>query len=183
VKKILWTTSLVALACVTALAVAAAQETQTPAKPAAGQAMTAKEKADLSKQVDLFTQIASAGETEKDPLMLLTAVKLLDQLPAFGGIAKPGATDKSTYSRDALLAEAKEYATGDAELLAVIAKVQDAPEATAVRGHRHHGDGYGYYYDRRYHHRRYGCEWVRVCSHHRGCEWVCEGRRGHRDWD
>ena len=60
---------------VTALAVASAQEKQAPAKPAAGQTTTAKEKADLAKQVDLFTQIASAAETEKDPLMLFGDAK------------------------------------------------------------------------------------------------------------
>jgi len=56
----------------------------------------------------------------------------------------------------ALLGQAKQYATGDEELLAVIAKVQEPPEKTAVRGH--HGY-YGGYYDRPYHHRHFDCTW------------------------
>jgi hypothetical protein len=125
--------------------------------------------------------LAVAGETQKDPLLLITAARMLDQLP-FSGVAKPDG--KENYSREALLAQAKEYATGDAELLAVIAKLQDAPEATAVRGHGRHGDGPGYYYDRPYHHRRHGCRMVLECRRHRGCDWVCVGgRRGHQDWD
>lgn len=176
VKKTLW--CLAVLACVTALAAWAAE----PAKPAAAPAMTVQEKAALARQVDLFTQIAAAGETEKDPLLLLSAVRLLEQIPPSAGIAKPGATDKSKFTREALLNEAKEYAAGDAELLSVIAKLQDAPEPTAVRGWRHHGDGPGYYYDRRYHHRRFGCDWVRECGRH-GCDWVCRGEGRHRDWD
>jgi hypothetical protein len=180
VKKTLWFTCLAVLVCGTVFA--APPPGRAAANPAAGAAVTAQEKATLAKQVDLFTQLATTGETEKDPLLLLTAVKLLDQLPPSGGIEKPGATDKSKFTREGLLTEAKEYAAGDAELLSVIAKVQDAPEATAVRGWRHHGDGPGYYYDRRYHHRRYGCDWVRECGHH-GCDWVCRGERGRRDWD
>jgi hypothetical protein len=179
VKKTLW--CLAVLVCVTALTAWAVEPAKPAAKPAAGPALSAQEKADLTKRVDLFAGVAAAGESQKDPLLILTAVKLLDQLPV-GGIQKPDATDKSTYTRDALLAEAKEYAAGDAELLAVVAKLQDAPEATAVRGWRHYGDGPGYYYDRRYHHHRNHCLMVRECGYH-GCEWVCRGREGYRDWD
>jgi hypothetical protein len=189
VKKTLWLTCLAVLVSTTSFAAQAAETPKAAAKPAAaakapatakapaGPVMTAKEKAAFAKQVDLFTQVAAAGETEKDPLLLLSAVKMLDQLP-FGGIVREGAQEKGAYDRDALLSSAKEYAAGDAELLAVIAKLQDAPEATAVRGYRHHGDGPGYYYDRRYHERHYGCDWHRVCGR-RGCDWVCD--EGYRE--
>lgn len=172
-KKTLWSACAVAL-LVAPLVVA---QDKKPAADKKDQAiLTAEEKAAFAKQVDVFVGVAQAGETQKDPLLLLSAVKLMDQLP-FDAIAKPDAKDKSTYSRDALLTQAKECATGDAELLAVIGKMADAPEATAVRGHRGHGDGPGYYYDRRYHERRHHCEWIRVCERHRGCEWVCERPR------
>jgi hypothetical protein len=178
-RKTLWSTCLAVLVCLTSFVALAAEQTKAAVKPGAAPAVTAQEKAAFAKQVDLFTQVAAAGETQKDPLLLVSAARMLDQLP-FAGIQKPGATDKSTYSRDGLLGLAKEYAAGDAELLAVIAKLQEASEATAVRGWRHHGDGPGYYYDRPYHHRRFGCHMVRECGRH-GCDWVCG--RGGRDWD
>ena len=176
-KKTLWSTCVAMLVC--AAPFASAAEDKTPAaKPEAAPVMTAKEKADFAKQVDLFAQVASYGETQKDPLVLLTAVKMLDDLP-FGGVKKPDAADKATYDRAGLLAQAKLLATGDAELLAVIAKLEEAPEATSVRGRhdrdRDRDDRPGRYYDRRYHDRRYECDWFKVCGRH-GCEWVC-GRR------
>lgn len=142
------------------------------AKPEAAKPMDAKEKADYSKKVGLFYQVVNYGETQKDPLVMLGAVKLLDNLP-FGGVTKPGTDEKSgvKYDRVALLNQAKEYAAGDTELLAVIAKVEVPPEKTAVRGH---GDrfGGGGYYDRPRHHRQWRCVWVQHCRHGR-CEWVC----------
>jgi hypothetical protein len=177
-KKTLWSTCLAVLVCVAPFA-SAAEETKPEAKPEAAPVMTAKEKADFAKQVDLFAQVVSYGETQKDPLALLTAVQMLEDLP-FGGVAKADAKDKSTYDRAGLLSLAKQYATGDAELLAVIAKLQDAPEATAVRGRRDRDrdrdDRPGRYYERRHHERRFRCEWYREC--HRGrCRWVCEPER------
>jgi hypothetical protein len=177
VKKTMWLTCLTVLAC--GITFAAPPPEKAAAKPAAAATMTAQEKAALAKQIDLFAGVAAAGETQKDPLLLLSAVRMLDQLP-FSGIAKPDG--KENYSRDALLAQAKECAAGDAELLAVVAKLQDASEATAVRGWRHHGDGPGYYYDRPYHRHRFGCRMVRECDR-RGCDWVCAGRDRYRDWD
>ncbi len=183
-KRTLWLTCLAVLVGATALAAQAAPPEAAKAadKPAAAPTLTAQEKATFSKQVDLFTQVATAGETEKDPLLLLSAARMLDELP-FGGIERPKAkpdAEPTVYSRDELLKLAKEYAAGDAELLAVIAKVQDAPEPTAVRGRvreRHHGPGY--YYERPYHERRHGCDWVRVCGRH-GCDWVCDAPRYER---
>jgi hypothetical protein len=172
-KKILWFAGLVVAACAIPLVVSAVEQ----AKPEAGPAMTAKEQADLKQQVELFSDIVTAGEAQKDPLLLVTAVKILDQIPA--GVQKGEGKDAGVYERDALLTEAKEYAAGDAELLAVIGKVEAAPEATAVRGHRHHGDGPGYYYDRHYHHHEYRCHWYRECYHGR-CDWVCG--RGPSRW-
>jgi hypothetical protein len=176
-RKTLWSTCLAVLVCVAPLALAAEEKPE--AKPEAAPVMTAKEKADFGKQVDLFVQVVAYGETQKDPLVLLTAVQILDDLP-FAGVAKADAKDKSTYDRAALLNQAKDYATGDAELLAVIAKLQDAPEATAVRGRRDRDRDRdrddrrpGRYYERRYHERHYRCHWILEC-HHRHCEWVCE---------
>ena len=168
-KKTPWLTCLAVLACATAFAAQAAEQPKAAAKSNAGPAMTAQEKATFAKQVDLFTQVATAGETQKDPLLLLSAAKMLDELP-FGGIERPEAkaeakagakAEPKVYEREALLNLAKEYATGDAELLAVIAKVQEAPEPTAVRGHvrERHGRP-GHYYERSYHERRHGCDWT-----------------------
>ena len=174
-RKALWSACLAVLVCGTSFVALAAEE-KTDAKPEAVAVMTAKEKADFAKRVDLFAQVASYGETQKDPLVLLTAVKMLEDLP-FGGVGKAEAKDKTTYDRQGLLTLAKQYATGDAELLSVIAKVQDAPEPTAVRG-RHDRDWDsrpGHYYDRRYHERRFKCDWFRDCRHGH-CEWVCGDR-------
>lgn len=181
-KKTLLLACLAVLVCVTSFAAPAAEQTKAAAAADAGAPMTAQEKAAFAKQVDLFVQVASYGETEKDPLVLLTAVTMLDGLP-FGSIGKADAKDQGTYDRAGLLALAKQHATGDAELLAVIAKLEEAPEATAVRG-RHDRDRYsrrGYYYERRHHERRFGCDWYRECGRH-GCEWVCGRSRRHRDY-
>jgi hypothetical protein len=183
-KKTLLLACLAVLVCVTSFAAPAAEQPKAAAAADAAPAMTAQEKAAFAKQVDLFAQVASYGEKEKDPLVLLTAVKMLDDLP-FGGIGKADAKDKGAYDRAGLLALAKQNATGDAELLAVIAKLEEAPEATAVRGRRDgdrdRDDRPGRYYERRRHERRFECNWYRECGRH-GCEWVCGRRhRGYRD--
>jgi hypothetical protein len=146
-----------------------AQDKKPEAKKEGAATMDAKERASFSKKVGLFYQVVAYGEEQKDPVVLLGAVKLLDNLP-FKGIAKPGQDEKTgaRYDRAMLLNEAKEFAAGDSELLAVIAKVEEPPEKTAVRGH--HGP-HGYY-DRPHHRRHYECVWIEVCRH-RHCEWVC----------
>lgn len=174
-KRMLGFTCLAVVVGATPFAVWAADE-KAEAKPESA-VMTTQEKADYAKRVALFSDVASYGETQKDPLVLLTAVKMLDDLP-FGGIAKAGAKDASgtKYDRAGLLSLAKTNAAGDAELLAVITKLEEAPEPTTVRGrHRDDDFGPGHYYNRRYHPRRYGCDWYEEC-HHGRCEWVC-GRR------
>lgn len=98
-------------------------------------------KVDYSKDVDLFIQVVTYGEAKKDPLAMISAVRMMDTL-GFDSI-----TNESTevrYERGELLNKAKEFATGDKELLGMIAKVGD--EKTAVRGrhrpyrhHRRHG--------------------------------------------
>lgn len=131
------------------------------------------EKAETAKKVELFYQVVTYGETQKSPLVIISAVKLLDDL-SFSGIAKPGEDGKSgaKYDRVGLLNQAKELAKGDAELLAVIAKVETPPEMTTVRGHGGHG-GYGGYYGRGGHGgRHWGCDWHRTCRHGE-CFWAC----------
>ena len=171
-KRTFLFTSLVAFLCALPLSSAGAEEKKPEAKPAAAPAMTDKEKAEFTKKVDFFVQVASYGETQKDPLALVTAVKLLDDLP-FTSIARPGEGDKSgpPYDRDTLLSLAKTNAGGDAGLLAIIEKVQDAPEPTAVRG-GYHRPGRPPYWERPYHERHYRCRWYREC-HHGHCEWFC----------
>jgi len=144
--------------CASSFTTVWAEEKKTDAKKEAAPAMTDKEKAEYTKKVDLVNQLATYGETQKDPLVLIGAVKMLDELP-FKGIVKPGEQGKAgtRYDRETLLKEAKQYAAGDKELLAVIAKVQTPPETTAVRG-RHgggHGGGHHRYYERRHHDRWY----------------------------
>jgi hypothetical protein len=171
-KKTLWFIMLTVFACASTLSMAWAEEKKAAAKKEGSPAMTAKEKAEFSKKVDLFIQLATYGETNKDPLVTLSAVKMLDELP-FKGIVKPGEAEKggARYEREALLAQAKQYAAEDQELLTVIAKVETPPEKTEVRGHgdRHGGYDRHHYYERRHHERRYGCDW------HRGRhgDWVC----------
>ena len=121
--------------------------------------MDDKQKAEFIKQVELFTQVTVYAEKNKDPMAMVSAIKMFDQLP-FDGIVKPGQPEKDgvRYDRALLVNQAKEYAAGDTEVLAVIAKVQDVPEKTAVRG---------------WHHRRHhGCYWVQVCGRHH-CNWAC----------
>lgn len=171
-KKALWLMLLTVFVCASSLTVVCAEDKKPDAKKEAAPALTEKEKADFSKKVDLFIQLATYGEKNKDPLVTLSAVKMLDELP-FSGIVKPDQPEKgeARYERDALLAQAKLFAAGDQELLAVIAKVQTPPEKVAVRGH-HDGYYYGGYYERRHHGRRYDCNWYRVCRHG-DCALVC----------
>lgn len=123
--------------------------------------MDAKQKAEFAKQVELFTQVATYAEKNKDAIVMISAVKMIDQLP-FDGIVKPGQPEKggARFDRATMVNQAKEYAAGDAETLALIAKVQDVPEKTAVRGWYHH----------RHHH--HGCYWIQVCGRHH-CNWIC----------
>jgi hypothetical protein len=120
--------------------------------------MDAKQEAEFAKKVELFTGVASYAETNKDAIAMVSAIKMLDQLP-FDGIVKPGQPEKggARFDRATMVNQAKEYAAGDAETLAVIAKVQDVPKKIDVRG---------YYY---YH---YVCYWYYVCGP-RYCRWVC----------
>lgn len=182
---------LMVLVCLFSFTALWAQEKKAEAKP---EAADPKEMVGFSKQVELFIQLVAVGEARKDSLILMSAVRLLDAFP-FDGIAKPGTNEKSktVYNRDDLLKEAKEFAQGDAEVLAMVAKLQEVPKTTAVRGfhdghigpprgrdlydgppgfigpgsyHRgYHGGGYR-------HHRRHHCVWFQVCSYW-GCEWVC----------
>jgi hypothetical protein len=174
-KKTLWLLCLTVFLCASSFSVVCAEEKKPAAKKEAAPAMTAKEKAEFSKKVDLFIQLATYGETNKDPLVTLSAVKMLDELP-FTGVVKPGETEKggARYEREAMLKQAKEFAAEDQELLAVIAKVQTPPEKVAVRGHYDRRDRFysGHYYERRHHERRYGCDWIRVCRHG-DCNLVC----------
>jgi hypothetical protein len=136
-----------------------------------------KEMVDFEKQVELFIQVVSFAESKKDSLMMIGAVRMMDSLP-FDGIAKPGPDEKAKYDRIALLNQAKEYAGDDKEVLAMIDKLKEVPEKTAVRhhgGHRggHHGGHHGGYHGGGYwHERRHHCTWFRVCGHY-GCAWVC----------
>jgi len=70
-----------------------AQDKKPVAAKQGATALDAKENAEFSKKADLFIQIVSYGEANKDPLILLSAVKLLDSLP-FDGIAKPARMQK-----------------------------------------------------------------------------------------
>ena len=106
-----------------------------------------KEQAEISKKVDFFYQVVSYGEAKKNPLIMITAISLFDDLP-FADIVRPGQDDKKgapTYNRATLLEEAKQYAAGDTELLTVLAKIENAPETTVVRG-RQSRTGTGNYY-------------------------------------
>lgn len=178
-KKTLYLSLLVIMSCLILFPAAWAQEQKTPeppkadAKKADTPEIDPKDMVDFSKQVEMFTQIAAYAETKKDPILMVGAVRMLDSLP-FDGVAKPGAQDKDAmYDRASLLKQAKQYASGDKEMLALIAKFEEVPEKTAVRygGHRPPPDSYGYYP----HGPRHHCNWHKVCGHW-GCEWVCRGR-------
>ncbi|MBA4418291.1 MAG: hypothetical protein C0392_10340 [Syntrophus sp. (in: bacteria)] len=171
-KKIICIICFMAFICAGFSTAVWAQEKKAPVMP------SDKEKAEVAKNVDLFYKVVSYGETQKNPLILVSAVKLLDDL-SFSSILKPGQDEKGTavYDRVSLLNQAKQYAANDAELLAVIDKVQTPPEQTVVRhgghGHGGHGGYYGHHWRGHGHGgRHWGCNWYQRCGHH-GCNWVC----------
>lgn len=181
-KKSLCIVWVLALICAVSYTAVWAQEKKPEAQKDVVVMPDAKEQAAVAKKVDLFYQVVSYGEAEKNPLILIGAVKLLDDI-SFAGVVKPGQDEKTgaRYDRVALLSQAKEYAAGDTELLAVIAKVQDPPEQTTVRHHGgYHGGGYyghgGYHRGGRWHGgyqgRHWGCNWHQRCGPY-GCNWVC----------
>lgn len=121
---------------------------------AAAASLDKKQHAEFAARADVVLQMVSYGEAEKDPIVLLSAVKLLDSLP-FPSVSTTDEKGKEIkqFGRDSILKQAKEFAAGDTELLAVIAKVQDAPVKTEVRG-RGDRDRFGRY-DGRHHDGRY----------------------------
>jgi uncharacterized membrane protein YgcG len=153
-KKVISIICLVAFICTVSFAAAWAVEKKVDVKPDAKKEAvvepTAKEKAEIEKKVDLFYKVVAYGEEQKNPIILISAVKIFDDL-GFSTIAKPGKDAKAVYERVALLDQAKLYAANDGELLAVIEKVQTPPEEVAVRsrhgggGYRGHGGSGGYY--------------------------------------
>lgn len=182
-KKVLMLFSVALVVVAFSCPVAGAEEKKPEMEKEVVKTMDAKEKAEASKKAELFIQTATAGENMKDPVILVAAVKMLDDLP-FKAIAKPGTDEKKPvfFDRKAMLDQAKQYAAGDTELLAVIAKVETPPEKTAVRGHHggyhdryyDHGrpyDRYDYYRPRHYR-RHYDCTWFQVCRHGY-CKMVC----------
>ncbi len=183
-KKNAWFVVFLVFVCLFMFTAAGAEEKKPEAKEEKAAKLSPKDMAPFAKEVSTFNALVTFGEANKDALVMVSAVRLMDSLP-FRGIAKPGKEGKSgaRYERGALLSQAKEFASGDAEVLAVIAKLQEVPEKTDVRGHGgghyggrhghhnwgHHGGyhGGGYYYPV-----RYGCVWYQVCGRH-GCTWVC----------
>ncbi len=181
-KKLLCIVWVMALICAVSFTVVGAQEKKPEAKKDAVVMPDAKEQAEVAKKVELFYEVVSYAEAQKNPLIMVSAVKLLDDI-SFSGIVKPGQDEKTgaKYDRTGLLKQAKDWAAGDNELLAVIAKVQDPPEQTAVRHHGgpHHGGYYGHggywhggHWRGGYHGRHWGCNWVRMCGPY-GCRWAC----------
>ncbi len=95
------------------------------------------ENVEIERQVEIFYRVVAAAETQKDPLIMLGAIRMFDELQ-FTGIVKPGKTDTqpdSVYDRMYLLREAKKYANEDAEMIALLEKIERSPETTEVRGH------------------------------------------------
>ncbi len=139
---------------------------------------------DFSKEVAMLSQVATFGEANKDALVMVSAVRLLDSLP-FEGVVKPGTDEKANvrYDRKEMLKQAKEYASGDKEVLAVVAKLEEVPDKTDVRGGGYGGHGgqhggysggyHGGYHGGGYGHRgRHHCYWAQRCGPW-GCEWIC----------
>lgn len=183
-KKNVWFVAFLVIACLLAFSTTGAQEKKPEASQEKAQKLSSKDMSPFAKEVRMFNQLVTFGEANKDALVMVSAVRLMDSLP-FKGIAKPGKEGKSgaLYERGALLTQAKEFASGDAEVLAVIAKLQDVPEKTDVRSrhggnhggnHGHHNWGHhgGYHGGGYYYPVRYGCVWYQVCGRH-GCSWVC----------
>ncbi len=146
-KKILCHISLLMLLCAVSFTPVWAQDKKPDGKQTAVPAADDKEKAEVSKNVDLFYQLVSYGEAQKNPLVMISAIKLFDDLP-YSSIAKPGKDEKTSppYDRTTLVNEAKQFAAGDTELLALLTKIQDAPETTEVRGGHQRPRGHTNYY-------------------------------------
>jgi len=91
---------------------------------AAEQKLSAQEAMEYSKKAEIANYVISIGTENKDSLLLLSGVKLLDEIPA--GVVKLGQTGKgaATYDRDALLDQAKIFAGKNKNLLEVIADVK-----------------------------------------------------------
>ena len=154
--------------CTLSLTAAWSEEKKPEGAKEASVMPTKKEKDEAAKQVDLFYRLVAYGEAQKSPLILVSAVKLLDDL-SFAKIAKPGQDKKGTdyYDRVALLDQAKEYAAGDTDLLGVIAKLKDPPEQTDVRG-------IYIRFTHPYHHHHWGCVWHRYCDRWGRCWSRCD---------
>ncbi len=103
--------------------------------------------AEFSKEVSMLNQMVSFAEANKDSLIMISAVRVLDSLP-FEGVAKPGsdAKSKARYDRNEMLNQAKEYASGDKEVLAMVARLKEVPERTDVRHPGHHGHHHGHHH-------------------------------------
>jgi hypothetical protein len=183
-KRNAWFVVFLVIACLFSFTAVGAEEKKPEAKQEQAAKLGPKDLAPFSKEVAMFSQLVSFGEANKDALVMVGAVRLMDSFP-FQGIAKPGKEGKSgvLYERVALLNQAKEFASGDTEVLAVIAKLQDVPEKTDVRsrhggnhggnhGHHNWGNHGGYHGGGYYYPVRYGCVWYQVCGRH-GCSWVC----------
>jgi hypothetical protein len=158
-RKKSWLTYIAFLVCASSYTAVWAVDSKPDAKPAAAAtaasaSLDKKQQAELSARADAFLNMVSYGEAEKDPIVLLSAVKLLDSLP-FASVSTTDEKGKEAkqFDRDTILKQAKEFAAGDTELLAIIAKVQDAPAKTEVRGYGGR-DRFGRY-DGRYHDGRY----------------------------
>jgi hypothetical protein len=162
-KKTLWIMLLLVFACSVSFTTVWATEKKAEAKKEAAD-VDPKMKAEMKKKADLFMKVVAYGEAEKDPIVMLSAVKMLDEMP-FKGIKDKKSKDGVQHDRDSLLKKAKEFAADDKEMLAMIQKIQDAPEKTEVRGHHDrygHGDRYygrHHYYERRHHRRHYDDFW------------------------
>jgi hypothetical protein len=146
-KKTIFLISAIVFMFVFSLSAAWSQDNKSVAKKEAVAAPEDKEQAEILKKVDLFYQVVSDGEAQKNPLILIAAIRLFDSLP-FTGLVKPAQDDKkdvSVYNRTVLLNEARQYAAGDTELLALLAKIENTPESTEVRGQYDRG-GPGNYY-------------------------------------
>lgn len=150
-------------------------------------ALDKKMQAEYAAKADVVLYMVNYGETEKNPIALLSAVRLLDELP-FASLSTTDEKGKQVkqFDRDTILLHAKEFAAGDTEMLAVITKVQEAPVKSGVRGHdgrdrygrydgRYHDDRYHgghYYYERPMHDRYYERRFERHWDHrHRHWDW------------
>ena len=140
-KDIMYTVQFVLIAALMSMNPVWAEDS----KPDAAPLTAIQENAVPQKNIDMFYQLVAQGEAQKNPLILLSAVKLLDEIP-MSSMVKPGQAEKeANYDRAMLLKQAKEFAAGDPELLAVIDKFENPPEVVAVRGGRGSGNNNNYY--------------------------------------